>query len=142
MTLRRWVAGGAVVALGTIVVAVATVSRQRSGRFYPEARAVVDKHCVACHSIHTTVPAFPVAAGGVKLDTAEEMRRSAERIRVRTIVEQNMPLLNKTGMTAGERALLARWIEAGATVSTVSTESTVSTVPPSQRPNTGSSASP
>jgi len=108
------VAVAAVVALGTIFAGIA--ARQRSLRYYPEARAVVDRHCVACHSVHTTIPAFPVAAGGVRLDTAEEMRRSAERIRVRTVVEQNMPLLNRTGMTAAERAVVARWIEAGASV--------------------------
>jgi uncharacterized membrane protein len=117
-----------VVALGTIVAAV--VARQRSARFYPEARAVVDKHCIECHSDHTTVPAFPIAAGGLRLDTAEQMQRSAERIRVRAVVLQNMPLLNKTGMTANERALLARWIEAGAAA------------PPSRRAKTGSSTSP
>ncbi|MBL8115755.1 MAG: hypothetical protein JNK60_22955 [Acidobacteria bacterium] len=109
-----FVAVAAVIVAGTIVAFL--LGRQRSARYYPEARAVVDKHCVACHSIHTTVPAFPVAAGGVRLDTADEMRRGAERILVRTVVEQNMPLLTRTGMTAAERAVLARWIEAGATV--------------------------
>lgn len=116
------------IVLSTVVVAVVVagalaavvVSRQRpaiqSARFYPEARSVVLEHCIQCHSEHNTVPAFPIAAGGIRLDTAEEMRRSAERIRVRAVVQQDMPLLNKTGMTADERAVLARWIEAGAAV--------------------------
>lgn len=119
----------AVVIVGTIV-ARAIIARQRSLRFYPEARAVVDKHCVNCHSDRTTVPAFPIAAAGVELDTPEQMKRNAERILVRTVVEQNMPLLNKTGMTAAERALVARWIESGAAV------------PRSRRAKTASSSSP
>jgi uncharacterized membrane protein len=84
------------------------------GAAYAEARAVVDRHCVSCHSEHPTVAAFPIAPNGIKLDTAEQMRQHAERIRVRTIVDKTMPLLNKTGMTDEEREVLRRWIAAAA----------------------------
>ena len=47
-------------------------------------------------------------------DTPESIARLAERIRVRAVETRTMPLGNKTGMTDGERALLGRWISAGA----------------------------
>jgi uncharacterized membrane protein len=119
----RVVVSGAVgLAIVLAAVAAVGVSRQRAVAFdravrlYPEARAVVDRHCVQCHSEHNTVPAFPIAADGLELDTAEQMQRSADRIRVRAVEQRDMPLLDKTGMTAEERAVLARWIDAGAAV--------------------------
>ena len=81
---------------------------------YAEARAVVDRHCVSCHSEQPTIPAFPIAPNGFILDTAEQMRRQAELIKLRTVVDKTMPLLNKTGMTDEEREILRRWIDAGA----------------------------
>jgi uncharacterized membrane protein len=81
---------------------------------YAEARAVVEGHCVSCHSEHPTIPAFPIAPGGVLLDTSTQMQQYAERIRVRTALDRTMPLLNKTGMTEDERNLLAGWVENGA----------------------------
>jgi uncharacterized membrane protein len=81
---------------------------------YAEAREIVERHCVSCHSEETTVPAFPVAAGGVKLDTAEQMGGLAPRIRERVAVKRDMPLLNKTNMTDDERAVLERWALGGA----------------------------
>jgi uncharacterized membrane protein len=80
---------------------------------YTRARAVVDRHCVSCHSERPTIPAFPIAPGGFVFDTAPEMRRHAERIRART-VDKTMPLLNKTGMTDEERDILRAWVDAGA----------------------------
>jgi uncharacterized membrane protein len=80
---------------------------------YAQARAVVDRHCVSCHSERPTIPAFPIAPAGFVLDTAAQMRQQAERIRART-VDQTMPLLNKTGMTDEERDILRRWVDAGA----------------------------
>jgi uncharacterized membrane protein len=81
---------------------------------YTEARAVVQNHCVSCHSEQPTIPAFPIAPAGVLLDTAAQMRQYAERIKVRTVVDRSMPLLNKSGMTEHERTVLARWVEDGA----------------------------
>ena len=81
---------------------------------YAEARAVVDRHCITCHSDQPTIPAFPIAPNGLALDTAEQMRLAAERIKLRTVLDKTMPLLNKSGMTEAERETLRRWIDAGA----------------------------
>jgi uncharacterized membrane protein len=81
---------------------------------YAEARAVVEGHCVSCHSEHPSIPAFPIAPSGVVLDTPKQMQKYAERIKVRAALDRTMPLLNKTGITEEERSVLARWVEAGA----------------------------
>lgn len=79
---------------------------------YAQARAVVDRHCLGCHSDRPTNPAFPIAPKGVELDTEAQMRQHARTMRERTVVDKTMPLLNKTGMTDEERQVLARWLDA------------------------------
>jgi uncharacterized membrane protein len=76
----------------------------------------VNQHCIGCHSERPTVPAFPIAPGGVVFDTAADMVKHAERIRVRVLVERTMPLMNKTGMTDSERQLLADWVASGSRI--------------------------
>src|SRR5881396_2664701 len=77
-------------------------------------RAVVVQRCLPCHSRFPSDTTFGAAPAGVAFDTPENIARFAERIRVRAVETQTMPLANKTGMTPDERALLARWIAAGA----------------------------
>ncbi len=77
-------------------------------------RAVIQQRCQPCHSQYQTDRSLGPAPGGVTFDTPESIARLAERIRVRAVETRTMPLANKTGMTEDERALLARWIAAGA----------------------------
>jgi len=77
-------------------------------------RAVVVQRCLPCHSRFPSDQTFGTAPAGVAFDTPESMAALAPRILVRAVATQTMPLANKTGMTADERALLARWIAAGA----------------------------
>ena len=77
-------------------------------------RTVVIQRCLSCHSRFPSDPTFGVAPAGVAFDTPEGIARLAERIRVRAVETQTMPLGNSTGMTPEERDLLARWIAAGA----------------------------
>jgi uncharacterized membrane protein len=84
---------------------------------YAAAREVVERHCLSCHSQRNSEVAFPIAPGGVVFDSPADMHRFADRIRIRAAVERTMPLLNKTGMTDGERELLRRWAEQGALTS-------------------------
>ena len=77
-------------------------------------RVVVVQRCLPCHSRFPSDPTFGASPAGVAFDTPESIARFAERIRVRAVETQTMPLANKTGMTPDERALLARWIAAGA----------------------------
>jgi len=77
-------------------------------------RAVMAQRCQPCHSQYQGDRSFGPAPGGVTFDTPESIVRLAERIRVRAVETRTMPLANKTGMTEEERALLGRWIAAGA----------------------------
>jgi uncharacterized membrane protein len=87
---------------------------QPDGASYAAAHDVVKRHCLSCHSQRNSEVAFPLAPGGVVFDSPADMHRFAVRIKVRAAVERTMPLLNKTGMTDGERELLRRWVEQGA----------------------------
>lgn len=105
-------------ALGAALIAMAVCGACGHGRTvsYSEARKVVDLRCVECHSAEPTSRAFPIAPKGVKLDTAEEMKRWAGRIDVRTVKERTMPIANLSGMTEAERQVLAEWVAGGAKI--------------------------
>lgn len=92
-----------------------TLRRQRAVG-YAEARAVVDRRCIECHSVHSANRAFPIAPKGVMLDTAPQMKQYAGRIQARVAVERTMPIANMSGMTDEERWVLARWVETGAQI--------------------------
>ena len=81
---------------------------------FHEVRAVIAQRCQPCHSQYQSDRSFGPASGGVTFDTPESIARLAARIRVRAVETKTMPLANKTGMTEEERALLGRWIAAGA----------------------------
>ena len=83
---------------------------------YAEARTVVNRRCIECHSGQPTNRAFPIAPKGVMLDTALQMKQYARRIEARVAVERTMPLANMSGMTDQERWVLGRWAETGAKV--------------------------
>jgi uncharacterized membrane protein len=67
-----------------------------------------------CHAQKPTFAGFEQPPGGVMLDTPERIRAAAPRIHQQTIATQAMPIGNLTKMTPEERALLGRWLAAGA----------------------------
>jgi uncharacterized membrane protein len=81
---------------------------------FADARSIIDRRCTACHSATPSIAEFGPSPGGVSFDDPARIQALAERIRVRAIDTRTMPLGNRTAMTDGERALLARWIELGA----------------------------
>ena len=83
---------------------------------YAEARMVVNRRCLECHSERPTNRAFPIAPQGVMLDTALQMKQYAGRIEARVVVERTMPIANMSGMTDEEREILGRWVKNGAKV--------------------------
>ncbi len=101
--------------IGCVAVAACTSCKQRPVG-YAEARTIVNRRCIECHSEKPTNRAFPIAPKGVMLDTALEMKQYARRIDARVAVERTMPLANMSGMTDQERRVLGRWVETGAKV--------------------------
>ena len=121
---RSWVPGLGL-ALGTTVAALLAVLLVPSHRAaaptvaagpvtFAEARHVIDRRCAACHSAAPSDLTFGAAPGGVTFDTPEQIASHASRILERAVTTRTMPLGNKTHITDGERAVLARWIAAGA----------------------------
>ena len=81
-----------------------------------DAHAVIQLRCISCHSAAPTDPVFAAATGGVHFDTLAQIQHYAPRIKERAVLQQTMPLANKTGITTAERALLGRWIDQGARI--------------------------
>jgi uncharacterized membrane protein len=77
-------------------------------------RAILNARCLACHSAWPTDSMLTLAPPGVTFDTADQIAQWAARIRERAVVQKTMPLVNRTGMTDGEREVLGRWVDAGA----------------------------
>jgi len=84
-------------------ISVAPVSDAR-------ALAIIDRHCVSCHSATPANRAFAAAPAGVRLERPEDLRRFASRILHQTVDSRAMPLGNTTGMTDTERAELGAWL--------------------------------
>ncbi|MGQ0599062.1 urate hydroxylase PuuD [Aquabacterium sp.] len=72
-----------------------------------QVQLVVTQRCVLCHNAQ-------LANKGVRLDTPEQISAHAQQIYQQVVVLKAMPMNNATGITDGERALLARWFNAGA----------------------------
>ncbi len=81
---------------------------------YAQARAVVDKHCIACHSARPTHRGITAPPNGAAFDTAEALAKRSQRIYERAVATRSMPQGNETGMTDQERAILGAWIKGGA----------------------------
>ena len=106
-------AGQAILSPVALLVGVLiSTSCQNTPISYTEARAIVDRRCVSCHSAKPTSRAFPVAPQAVMLDTEPEMKKYARRIEA-TVQDGSMPLANISGMTDEERRTLALWVEEG-----------------------------
>ncbi len=76
-----------------------------------EILALMKTHCVMCHGVEPTHPAFARAPAGVLLEEVPQIAANAERIMAQVVLNRFMPLGNETGMTDGERNRVAAWIE-------------------------------
>ena len=81
---------------------------------FGDVRAIINARCLSCHSRYPTDRTNTIAPNGVMLDTPEQIVALAARIRERAVVQRTMPLNNTTGITDTERAMLGRWVDAGA----------------------------
>jgi uncharacterized membrane protein len=113
----RWAIAPAVLALGAAVwlsTPRATVAAAGDEPTFAEVREIVNRRCLPCHSAYPRDPMFDPVPGGVRFDTPNAIQTFSQRIRARAVDTEQMPFGNKTGMTPDERALLGRWIAAGA----------------------------
>ena len=77
---------------------------------YGQVQAILQKHCVACHSAST------VAQKNVRLDTPEEVRSHAQQIYQQVVQLRKMPFGNPGALSADEVDAFKRWYEGGAPV--------------------------
>ncbi|HYD93834.1 MAG TPA: urate hydroxylase PuuD [Noviherbaspirillum sp.] len=100
-----------------VAVAIAPKPAARGGGAavdMAQVQAVVEQRCVSCHADQPTHPGFAAAPSGVMLQTPELLKQHAERVYRQVVQLKSMPIGNLTNMTEEERALIARWYEAGA----------------------------
>jgi uncharacterized membrane protein len=81
---------------------------------FARAQEIIAIRCVPCHSKKPSDDMFHSAPLGMMLDTPEQIKTMAPRIKYRAYDLANMPFNNKTQITDMERAELATWIAAGA----------------------------
>jgi len=116
----RWAAActtAAAVVLLYLTVQPSAPPQGSSGASAPsftEVRTIIAQRCASCHSETPTEPGMTSTAGGVRLDTPEQITVRAARIKARAVEQRTMPLGNTTGITDEERAILGRWVDAGA----------------------------
>ena len=83
---------------------------------FQQVNEIVQTRCVQCHSSTPTDDLWNQAPNNVMFDTPQQIHAQAERIMVRSVRTQTMPLGNKTNMTEEERELLRAWILQGAKI--------------------------
>jgi uncharacterized membrane protein len=106
----KYAAVGVAVLLALIVwlrptAVVTSAAPQTVG--YAQLQPVVAQRCVMCHG-------EALQSKGVRLDSAAELKKNAQMVYQQVVVQKTMPMNNATGITDAERALIAKWFEAGA----------------------------
>jgi uncharacterized membrane protein len=77
---------------------------------YASVQKVLEQRCYMCHGAQ-------VQMKNVRLDSPDALKQHAQSVYQQAVVTKLMPMNNSTGITPGERALLAQWFQAGAPVS-------------------------
>jgi uncharacterized membrane protein len=75
-----------------------------------EALTITLSRCSSCHAAKPTDPTIKAAPKNVKLESLDELRRHAAQVMIQAVNSRAMPLGNKTGITAEERAKLGAWL--------------------------------
>jgi len=107
-------------AAAVVIILLIALSAYRPGAgnvgnvSFEEAHAIIEKHCVQCHSATPTNPDFPEAPKGVMFDRPDEIKSHAQQIEQQAVLSDIMPLGNLTGITDEERQKLGAWISQGA----------------------------
>lgn len=110
----QWPAAAALLVGLVVLVSPRPAERsQVSSVSVAQAMAIVQARCVACHAAVPADADFDRPPAGLTFETPADLRRNAARILGQAVLSTAMPLGNKTGMTAAERAGLGAWIRAG-----------------------------
>lgn len=83
---------------------------------FAEVNSIIQTRCVQCHSVKPTDDQWNIAPNNVTFDTPQQIQAQAERIMIRSVRTETMPLGNKTNMTREERDKISAWIQQGAII--------------------------
>ena len=72
--------------------------------------ALIEKHCLSCHSTTPSSKIFVTAPKGLILDNFTSIQANAEIIKAQAVNAKIMPLGNTTKMTDEERQQLGDWL--------------------------------
>jgi len=104
---------GLIIVLGLFMAPGMEKSLQSEVKFQA-VRNIIDSRCLGCHAAKPTFQGLNEAPKGIVLDTPQQIRAQAGAILAQTVVSNAMPPGNLTAITDQERALLGRWVRAGA----------------------------
>jgi len=76
---------------------------------YAQLRPVLEQRCYSCHGEQ-------VQMKNIRLDQPDMLKAHTQAVYQQVVVTRQMPMNNATGITEDERAMVARWFEAGASV--------------------------
>jgi len=76
---------------------------------YAQLRPVLEQRCYSCHGEQ-------VQMKNIRLDQPDMLKAHTQAVYQQVVVTRQMPMNNATGITEDERAMVARWFEAGAPV--------------------------
>ena len=109
-----YAAVGVVVLLGVVVwlkpAAPAVSAAAPAAAGYEQLHAVMQKHCVVCHSANT------IAQKNVKFDTPQDVKSHAQQIYQQVVQLRKMPFGNPGALSDEERETFKRWYENGASI--------------------------
>ena len=109
-----YAAVGVVVLLGVVVwlkpAAPAVSAAAPAAAGYEQLHAVIQKHCVVCHSANT------IAQKNVKFDTPQDVKSHAQQIYQQVVQLRKMPFGNPGALSDEERETFKRWYEKGASI--------------------------
>lgn len=118
MVSMKWMcASGAIVGL---LVACSTTPPGGTGQSgtrekvdFAVAQKIIQQRCTSCHSTKPTRPGITSAPNGVTFDKPADIKKMAEQIRLRAVLNKTMPP-DPSEMSNEERQQLGAWILAGA----------------------------
>jgi uncharacterized membrane protein len=94
------------------VVESASRPSTASAGSYEKMHAIMQQHCVVCHSSAT------IAQKNVKFDTPADVKSHAQQIYAQVVQLRKMPFGNPGALSAEERDSFKQWFESGAPVPT------------------------
>lgn len=77
---------------------------------FSDVEQIIVERCAGCHAAEPSFGGFASAPAGVRLDSAELIRKHMAEIQRVSVQTQYMPLGNITQMTEDERALIGTWV--------------------------------